>query len=153
MLYIFFPPLDTFVFYEFVGVNKTYRVLIFRNIHQHLNICQQKYTFSIAGELAPLGYNVALGIHFTYIQASKSRLLCFEIGCFVQKTIPFDFSIGNSAVRKQYTEIQGLTASDVKHFGVGKVAIDKQRNILLIHRNKDQHGNPQYDRVNVYSKI
>jgi hypothetical protein len=92
-----------------------------------------------------------LAIHLTCALPSGRRLLGFEIGCFVQKS--FDLSIEHHALRNLHIEMERLTAGDVKQFVTGKVAMDNQRNILLIHRKKDQHGNSQYDAINVFSDI
>jgi hypothetical protein len=143
----FYPELDTFVIHEFIPVNKTFMFLIFRNIHQGSNI-KQRCILPVTGKLVTLATNNALGIKLMGSQALKSHLFGFEIG-FVQK--PFDLSIENHPLRKLHIEIQRQTAGEVKQILPGKVTIDNQRNILLIHRKKDQRGNSLYDGINAYT--
>jgi hypothetical protein len=145
--FAFFPLLGTFVVYGYLGVDKAYRVLVARNIHHS----KQKHTFSVAGDYVSLAYNYELGIHLTYNRESRRHLFCLEIGCFVHKS--FDLSIEKPAVRKLHIEMPRLMADAIKEFVMDKVAIDNQRTILQIHRNKDQHGNRQYSGVNAYSQI
>jgi hypothetical protein len=121
-------------------------VLLFRKVQTNLNI-KQKHIFSLAGKLKHLARNHALGVTLTCYREFRRHLFGIEVGCFVQKS--FDLSIENHPLRRLYIELK-RTASEVRQFVAGKVAIDNQRNILLIHRKKDQHGNSLYDGINVY---
>jgi hypothetical protein len=147
---VFHPHLDTVVLYLFYGVNKTNGVIIIRKIHQDLNI-KERHIYSVARKIEPITYNIELWIFLMRYKTLRSHLLYLEIGCFVQNS--FNLGTGSHTLSKLHIDMQQITATDVKQFLMNKVTIDNQRNILLIHQKKDEHGNSLYDGINVYSKI